>query len=72
MLDYERLYSILFNGITDALSSLEKEDYAAAKETLIRSQQAAEEYYIGAEEDDPLSRDKDGSESPVISIDKLR
>lgn len=51
MLDYEKLYRILFNGITDALGSLEKEDYVTVKETLIRAQQAAEDCYICADEE---------------------
>lgn len=55
MLDYEKLYRILFNGITDALGSLEKDDYATVKETLIRAQQAAEDSYICADEVDVSS-----------------
>jgi hypothetical protein len=52
-MDYEKLYRILFNGITDALEAYETEGYQSAKDTLIRAQQAAEDYYIeGDGEDD--------------------
>jgi hypothetical protein len=54
-MDYEKLYRILFNGITDALEAIEKEEYAGAKETLIKAQQAAEDYYIeGGDGDDAV------------------
>jgi len=46
MVDYERLYSILFNGITDAIVSLEKQNYGQTKDYLIRIQQKAEDIYI--------------------------
>jgi hypothetical protein len=49
-MDYETLYRIIFNGITDAIDCMEKDGYAMAKETLIRAQQAAEDYYISADE----------------------
>ncbi len=46
MPDYEKLYKILFNGLTDAIECAEEGDYARAQEILISAQQAAEEYYI--------------------------
>jgi hypothetical protein len=52
-MDYEKLYRILFNGITDALDAFEREDYPSTKETLIRAQQAAEDYYIEGDEENP-------------------
>ena len=50
MLDYEKLYRILFNGITDALEVLDKEGDLSAKLALIRAQRAAEEHYIEADD----------------------
>jgi hypothetical protein len=50
MPDYEKLYRILFNGITDALEVLDKEGDLSAKLALIRAQRAAEEYYIEADD----------------------
>ncbi len=46
MMDYEKLYRILFNGITDALEAFERAGSLGAKEMLIKAQQAAEDYYI--------------------------
>jgi hypothetical protein len=51
MMDYEKLYRILFNGITDALDVFEREGYQCAKEVLVKAQQAAEDYYIESGED---------------------
>ena len=48
-MNYEKLYHLLFNAITDALEQLEKQNYGTAKETLIAAQQEAEEIYITAE-----------------------
>ena len=50
MPDYEKLYRILFNGITDALEVLDKEGDLSAKLALIRAQRAAEEHYIEADD----------------------
>jgi hypothetical protein len=52
MLSYEKLYRIVFNGITDALDSMEKEGYAQAKMKLIDAQRAAEDYFINGEDND--------------------
>ena len=49
MADYRKLYSILFNSITDALEFLEHEDLEAAKMLLIAAQQKAEDVYIEEE-----------------------
>lgn len=47
MLDYEKLYKIIFNGITDAIECMENEGSCLrAKEVLIRAQQKAEDSYI--------------------------
>ena len=47
-MNYEKLYHLLFNAITDALEQMEKQNYGTAKETLIAAQQQAEEIYITA------------------------
>ena len=49
MADYRKLYSILFNSITDALELLEREDLQTAKMLLIAAQQKAEDAYIEEE-----------------------
>lgn len=48
-MDYEKLYHLLFNAITDALEQMESQDFGTAKETLITAQQEAEELYMSAE-----------------------
>ena len=47
MPDYEKLYHILINAITDAIEAMSDGE---AKELLIKAQQECEERYIGEEE----------------------
>ena len=49
MPDYEKMYHLLFNAITDALEQIEQQNFGSAKELLISAQQQAEEIYITAE-----------------------
>ena len=46
MTNYQKLYTLLFNAITDALRQLEEQNIGLAKQTLIRAQQAAEKMYL--------------------------
>ena len=48
-MDYEKLYHLLFNDITDALEQMGSQNYGDAKELLVAAQQKAEEIYITAE-----------------------
>ena len=48
-MDYEKLYHLLFNAITDALKQMESQNYGDAEELLVAAQQKAEEIYITAE-----------------------
>ena len=50
MPDYEKMYHLLFNAITDALNQLEAQNYSDVKDALISAQQKAEEIYITAED----------------------
>ncbi len=72
MLSYEKLYGMLFNGITDALSDIGDKDYLTAENTLIRIQQQAEDYYIRAYEEDSNEPDLSATVLPIISIDAPR
>ncbi|MEE1534572.1 MAG: hypothetical protein U0K13_05395 [Oscillospiraceae bacterium] len=45
-MNYEKLYHLLFNAITDALEQMEKQNYGSAKDLLITAQQKTEEIYI--------------------------
>lgn len=44
--DYPKLYTLLFNAITDSLAALERGELQSAKAILIHGQQLAEELYI--------------------------
>ena len=46
MENYQKMYSLLFNAITDALAQIENQNYGDAKDMLISAQQKAEEMYI--------------------------
>ena len=46
MANYDKMYSLLFNAITDALEKLEKQNFGDAKDILISAQQKTEELYI--------------------------
>ena len=48
--DYEKMYHLLFNTITDALTQMESQNYGNVKDALISAQQKAEEIYITAED----------------------
>ena len=50
MSDYEKMYHMLFNAITDALEELEKDAPDAAADILRQAQCDTEEMYITAEE----------------------
>ena len=50
MPDYEKMYHLLFNAITDALTQQEAQNYGDDKDALISAQQKAEEIYITAED----------------------
>ena len=49
MPDYEKMYHLLFNAITDALEQIEQQNFGSAKDLLIAAQQQAEEIYITVE-----------------------
>ena len=46
MPDHQKLYTLLFNAVTDALEDMERMDFGRAKARLIRAQQEAEEKYM--------------------------
>ena len=46
MPDHQKLYTLLFNAVTDALEDMERMDFGRARERLIRAQQEAEEKYM--------------------------
>ena len=50
MPDYQKMYTTLFNAITDAIESIRLGSYDSAEDILIHAQQQTEELYIAAEE----------------------
>ena len=46
---YQKMYTTLFNAVTDALEKIETQNYDDAKDLLIAAQQQAEDIYITAE-----------------------
>ena len=49
MADYQKLYTKLFNAITDALEELELLNVGQTRDILRRAQQEAEEQYLDSE-----------------------
>lgn len=49
MPDYQKMYSALFNAITDALEQLQAQNIGLARELLMAAQLKTEELYIEAE-----------------------
>ena len=50
MNEYKQSYLTLFNGVTDALEALRKQNYGYAEVLLMQAQSKAEEMFIGNEE----------------------
>ena len=49
MPDDQKLYTSLFNAITDALQQIDQLEIAKAKQLLMQAQQQAEQRYMDAE-----------------------
>ena len=49
-MNYEKLYHILFNAITDALEQMNAQDYGDAAALLVAAQQKAEEIYMESDD----------------------
>ena len=45
-MNYEKMYHLLFNSITDALEQMEKQNLGSAKDLLTTAQQKTEEIYM--------------------------
>lgn len=50
-MDYQKLYHILFNVVTDSLESMAAQNFGQAAACLRQAQQTCEELYIEGEED---------------------
>lgn len=49
-MDYQKLYTMLFNAYERAINHIEKQNYGLARDVLIEAQQAAEEAYLSQED----------------------
>ena len=45
-MNYEKMYHLLFNAITDALEQMVKQNHGSAKDLLTTAQQKTEEIYM--------------------------
>ena len=45
-MNYEKMYHLLFNAITDALEQMKKQNLGSARDLLTTAQQKAEEIYM--------------------------
>ena len=45
-MNYEKMYHLLFNAITDALDQMEKQNLGSANDLLTTAQQKTEEIYM--------------------------
>ena len=45
-MNYEKMYHLLFNAITDALEQMEKQNLGSAKDLLTTAQQKTEDIYM--------------------------
>lgn len=54
MPDYQKMYAVAFNAMSDALEELDKLNVGAAKKVLREAQNRTEELYISQEEDGGL------------------
>lgn len=50
MVDYEKMYKALFNGISDAIVSIELHNYGLARDSLVKAQREAEDIFADAED----------------------
>ena len=49
-MNYQKLYTLLFNACTDAIRQIDRQNFGKAREILARAQQDAEEQYLREEE----------------------
>lgn len=59
MPDYQKLYTLMFNAVTDALEDLNAMNFGAARDRLRAAQVQAEELYIS--QDEPPAEKEDPS-----------
>lgn len=63
MPDYQKMYAVAFNAISDALEELDKLNIGTAKECLKEAQFHTEELYISQDEEGGSDRSEASGES---------
>ncbi len=58
MVNYQKLYTLMFNAATDSLRAMEQQNYGVAMELLKAAQLAAEEQYLEDTDADSESENK--------------
>lgn len=53
---YQKMYTLLFNAVSDALEALETGEVRRSEELLVQAQQACEEIYLASGEDEAEPR----------------
>ncbi len=61
MSEYQKSYSILFCGITDALEELKRQNYGLAAQRLIQAQKDAEEAFLNWDDTGTTATEQSGS-----------
>lgn len=66
MPDYQKMYSILFNAISDGLEELDNLNIGSAKKIFKEAQARTEELYMSQDEETPAQEEKPaGEEKPI-------
>ena len=50
---YDKMYTRLFNAVTDALEEMAQQNFGAARQLLVQAQQDCEELYLDAADTAP-------------------
>ena len=50
MVDYEKMYRVLFYSITDAIVNIDMQNFGTARDDLIKAQRNVEDIYADAED----------------------
>ena len=54
MIDYQKLYTTLFNSLTDAIEEMDTHNFGNAKKIIIKAQQDAEQMYLAQSDDEEV------------------
>ena len=55
MINYQKLYTALFNSLTDAIDEMDAYNFGSAKKILMKAQQDAEQMYLSQSDDEDIA-----------------